>query len=753
MLQELFNQDDNESLNADVGEEQTSFFETKIDVTYFENHFVTIPEVESCSFDEFEDDMKDPVVENNKDDLPAICPATFLENSRSDRNVIACSFLGIDLDDLPVDTTILDVHNCMRSYRGFVYTTHSHLEPNKGARFRVIFALDKPIPGNLYSSLYCTISEWFTALGGAADSKCKNPSHLLYVPAVHEERRDRYQFLSAAGKPIVWSDYVDRNQLSGTVTNTTSKAPTFRKPFDTAATVFEGNRNDFLYRFACRLRRAGLSESEIIQRLLSVNQNQCLPPVENTEVMAVAKSACKYPTGTNPVNGAIDCPTLTQIFVAESIVDRHYGKLRFSPSTGKWLLFDETGWHTIDELEVHLIVTDELKRRKKDLLACQTPEVKIGDYLKHIEGKENMSFVKGTVDAIRSRENVAIQLEEIDSNIYHLGLPDGKFFDLKTNTLHTISHENVITRSIATTYDPSAKCPLWEKSILEWCCGDRSQVKFLQTWCGYSLSGKTDLQKFLFLYGGGKNGKSVFINTINHLLKDYAMAIQPETLMMRNTNGGASGDIARLNKVRLASAIELPDGQAFNENLLKQLTGGDVVVARHLYRSEFEFVPHLKLMICGNHKPTIRGFDDGVWRRVLLVPFVADIKVVDSSLTEKLKKELPGILNWCIQGWNNYQNGNMAVPKCVEDATSEYRREMDFIKIWSDECVEKTRGGIVKASSLSDSLRRWCEKNGYRTIGHNRLSPRLKQLFGNPVRRAGGMYYEGMRLRSFDYMD
>ena len=296
--------------------------------------------------------------------------------------------------------------------------------------------------------------------------------------------------------------------------------------------------------------------------------------------------------------------------------------------------------------------------------------------------------------------------------------------------------------------DPHALCPLWEQSILEWSCGDQTQVDFLQKWAGYCLSGLTTFQGFLFLFGDGRNGKSVFIKVLSTLLGDYTKAMNAASLMFQPARGEtASGDIARLRGARLVTAPEMPEGRVFDENLIKQMTGGDTITARHLYERDFEFTPTFKLLISGNHKPVVKGTDFGFWRRVHLVPFEANIASPDPHLTPKLLNELSGILNWCLKGWTMCNHGHFEVPVNIKRHSDDYRDEMDLIKAWLDDCLQASVGCLIKASNLYQSFRQWQLDNGHHPMTSSAFYRKVPSHLGKPIRRSDGNYYLGHEIK------
>lgn len=185
---------------------------------------------------------------------------------------------------------------------------------------------------------------------------------------------------------------------------------------------------------------------------------------------------------------------------------------------------------------------------------------------------------------------------------------------------------------------------------------------------GYCLTGRTDAQVLLFFYGVGANGKSTLLNTVELLLGvELARQTPPETLMAKKHGNSASNDVARLQGVRVVLSNEIEDGSLLAETTVKQLTGGDTIIARFLFKEFFEFKPEFKIIVAGNHKPVIRGTDYGIWRRIHMVAFPVVIPAAerDPALPMKLKEELAGILIWAIKGCLEWQKVGLLPPASV----------------------------------------------------------------------------------------
>lgn len=237
-----------------------------------------------------------------------------------------------------------------------------------------------------------------------------------------------------------------------------------------------------------------------------------------------------------------------------------------------------------------------------------------------------------------------------------------------------------------------------------------------------------------FLYGNGSNGKSTFVDTIATMMGEYASSCQPETVMLRDRNNTARSDLARLKGARLVVTSEPNDGCRLDEGIVKQMTGGteNKLTARFLYGKEFEFSPEFKIVMSTNYKPVIKGTDNGIWRRIRLIPFAAQFSGAqkDKLLPEKLLKEMRGILNWAIAGavgW--YRNG---LPPCplVDSAVQEYRSEMDRIQQFVDDCLCTENGFSLQAAKLYHVYRGWCSEQGDRyPIANVKFSAELKKRF------------------------
>lgn len=396
---------------------------------------------------------------------------------------------------------------------------------------------------------------------------------------------------------------------------------------------------------------------------------------------------------------------------AEVFKDKH----RYNPSRKDFMLYDGKRW--VDDTE-GLAARASAKDLSDSLIRYAVTVDKDGRYLKSVS----------TLCSLRNRNNMLqdsrdvyfFTNEDLDKEDYLLNLQNGTL-DLSENEPRFIKHspDMLLSKICNAEYQPTATCKEWEKFLLEIMQGDKAKIEYLQKIAGLSLTGNTEQETCFILYGSTtRNGKSTFCETLIHLLGDYALTMKPETLAVKQNldSRQASGDVARLAGCRFVNASEPPKRMLFDTALLKSLLGRDSITARHLHQREFSFIPKFKLVINTNYLPTIT--DDTVFSsgRINVVSFDRHFEPheQDKHLKDKLrsKKEMSGILNWCIEGLRLYRQQGLQPPEAVTKATDVYRTDSDKIGNFFNECMTKT-GKNSKAKDVYDIYAKWCEDNGY----------------------------------------
>lgn len=335
--------------------------------------------------------------------------------------------------------------------------------------------------------------------------------------------------------------------------------------------------------------------------------------------------------------------------------------------------------------------------------------------------------------------------EDFDKEIMELNTASG-YVDLTSSTLHPHAVEKMFSQQTNAEFSDHVDCPEWIRFLNQIFDNDQELIHYLQKAVGYSATGSTREQVMFILYGNGRNGKSLFIDVLAEVLGTYAKTMNVSTIMVKS-NSGVNSDIARLEGARMVISSEADEGKRLDEGLVKQLTGGDKIVARYLYGKEFEFEPRFKIWMATNHKPLIRGTDNGIWRRIILIPFNVQIPIekVDKDLKFKLQRELSGILNWIVEGALMWQREGLNFPAILSEAVQEYRDEMDIINMFLNDCCEIGDNFQAPAGELFEKYRSWAEYSGEYRMSKHKFSSELKRRF-EYKRKNSGRFYLGLKI-------
>ncbi len=330
------------------------------------------------------------------------------------------------------------------------------------------------------------------------------------------------------------------------------------------------------------------------------------------------------------------------------------------------------------------------------------------------------------------------------------------------------NRDDLISKLAKADYDPDAPRPVtWEKFLAR-VQPSAPMRAYLQRLAGYSMLGLNTEQMIAFHFGIGRNGKSTFIDTLAKIFADYAVTLSIDSFAGDDRRSGAevTPDLARLPGARLVAASEPESGVRFKESLIKRLTGGEPLAVRRLHRDFFEFFPQFTLLVSGNHKPVIIGNDDGIWRRIHLVPWNEQIPKdeVDKELPEKLLAEASGILKWVVDGAIDFLNSKgLHPPRDILDATQEYREEEDPIGSFIRNACDVTGDDHdnEKPADLFISYERYCLATGTvkvkDTTFYRRLPDASRRTWPAPggttmqqfhkVKTNGSPVYRGIRIR------
>jgi putative DNA primase/helicase len=422
----------------------------------------------------------------------------------------------------------------------------------------------------------------------------------------------------------------------------------------------------------------------------------------------------------------------TDVDNADRLIRRHGHKLRYCAQWKCWLTWDGQRW-TKDETGQIIEVVKETARQIQVTAGKINNLDKAKDWFRFAIKSQSRDRLNAMASLAQSDERVVVRSDDFDRDVELLNCLSG-VIDLRTGQVRPHKREQLITKLAPTHYDPKLKPVRWLEFLNVAMGGNERMIAYLQRCVGYTLTGRTDEAAIFIPYGSGNNGKSVFTWTLDQILGDCACSAEPETLMTKRRDGsGPSGDVARLKGARLVRAAESEMGQRLNESLLQRMTGGERVVARYAYGNDFEFTPEFKIWMPTNHKPTVRGTDKGIWRRLKLVPFEVDIPASLPSERRKsrdqvqaeLAAELPGILAWAVEGSRLWHQSGLQEPPEVTNATSEYQQEMDALANFIAECCIVRDGLRTRKQALYAAYRRWCDDNNGTPLNDRNFGVRL----------------------------
>lgn len=418
-------------------------------------------------------------------------------------------------------------------------------------------------------------------------------------------------------------------------------------------------------------------------------------------------------------------------------------------TTSKWHSWRGTHWVENDNdiytyaLELPAIIEKEAKLLE-------------GKYYKERIKWATESSMKGNIEAVigLAKKLLTVSEDKINNSPWLLNCLNGTV-DLRTGELLQHNPNDFITKICPINYNKNAKCENFINVIARVCLEEdretKAVVNFLQRWFGYCATGSVREQKMIVHWGSGSNGKSTIIDIIAHVLGDYS-SVAPPGLLMSSGNERHPTEIASLFSKRMVTAHETAEGGTLREDFVKQATGGDKMMARYMREDFFEFSPTHKLQLLTNHKPTIRGQDHAIWRRVLLVPYNAsfgDADIVamglakfvkDENIFDNMMKEKEGILAWIVEGAIKWFVDGLQPPDLVVNASKDYKHEQDrILQFIKEECVigAELNCQLYGKKTEESAFKRygdWCDDNGFKPLGRNKFGEALERIIPSAKR-------------------
>ncbi|MDO4651033.1 MAG: phage/plasmid primase, P4 family, partial [Eubacteriales bacterium] len=394
----------------------------------------------------------------------------------------------------------------------------------------------------------------------------------------------------------------------------------------------------------------------------------------------------------------------------------------------------------------------------KDLeKACATPKL-LGlfymwlgakNYLKFVQKRRDYKYIVSTMNA--AKPMLAIQVSSLDKDPFLINTPEATI-DMNKGMAGKRHHDpqDYITKITSCAPSEVGK-KIWEDALTTFFQGDRELIDYVQMTVGSAAVGKVFQEHMIIAYGGGANGKSTFWNTIYRVLGNYAGKISAEALTM-NCKRNVKPEMAELKGKRLIIASEMEEGMRLNTATVKQLCSTDEIQAEKKYKDPFSFVPSHTLVLYTNHLPKVGANDDGIWRRLVVIPFNAKItgKSDIKNYADYLFDNAGGyVMTWIIEGAKKAIDADFKIrePQIVQDAIEAYREENDWLGQFLDECCDIDPSYEVKSGELYQSYRARCNLNGEYVRSTTDFYSALEKAGYEKKRKNIGRMITGLQLK------
>lgn len=415
---------------------------------------------------------------------------------------------------------------------------------------------------------------------------------------------------------------------------------------------------------------------------------------------------------------------------AQRFLALHGEDVRYCADLGHWLVWDGRRW---------IIDRNETIVGSKSLTV---PRFILKEAAEEQDEERSKSLAKwalttGLVNRVNAITKIAqdmpdcwVQSDDLDRDLYKLNVTNG-VLNLRTGGLEKPHNkQEYITQIAGTSYSQNASAPRFEMFLETIFNGNEDLIRYVQKLAGYSLTGSTDEQIFPILYGSGANGKSTLLEIIREVMGEYCQVADATTFLQQTTDRIRT-DLARMRGARLVTSSEVSQDRKLDTALVKAITGGDKITARFLFKNDFEYIPGYKVWLATNYKPSISGDDEGMWRRLRLIPFEVKIpeEKQDKSLKQKIiSSELPGVLTWMVEGCVLWQKEGLIPPSEVLQATAHYKDDSDVVKIFIDDACIRDPQSKIAAKALYAAFQIWCKSSGVRYVPIGQFKDRMASL-------------------------
>ena len=672
--------------------------------------------------------------------------AEYQGNYRSNDNYIGSNCLSVECDndhsENPTDwKTPADIAEVFPGVMFAVHYSRNHMKVKNGKaarpKFHAFFAIDPVTDAEEYSSLKKLLNAIFPYF----DTKALDAARFYFGTA-----NPKVDIFDGS---LTLTEFLCSDDFDADLPTPNHGAP---------QTITEGSRNATMSRFAGRVIKK-YGDNDMAFQCFMEEAEKCTPPLEDSELMTIWKSAQKFFSKVEQQDGYIPPEQYNQgyslrptdysdIGQAKILAQTYEGELVYTDSTD-YMRFDGTHWSESKQLAVGaceefldrqleeaLVAIEKAKQAlldagvEKDILSTggKALEKAIDDrsekafaeycfalsYKAFVMKRRDMKYVTSALQA--AKPMLLHNIKEFDTQEFLLNTPVATYdLRLGISGAHEHTPTDLITRITAVA--PSTEnMDLWMESVNNFFCGDAELIEYVQQTVGLAAIGKVYQEALIIAYGEGCNGKSTFWNAISKVLGSYSGSISADALTV-GCKRNVKPEMAELKGKRLVIAAELEEGMRLNTSIVKQLCSTDEIAAEKKYKDPFKFEPTHSLVLYTNHLPRVGANDDGTWRRLIVIPFNAKIKRNSDikNYADYLAKNAGGaILTWIIEGAMKAIANNLKLtpPQVVVDAIEQYRNNNDWLSIFIEDCCEVDRTFTQKSGELYQEYRAYCSRNG-----------------------------------------
>lgn len=444
---------------------------------------------------------------------------------------------------------------------------------------------------------------------------------------------------------------------------------------------------------------------------------------------------------------------LTEFGNAERMLDRYGEGLMYVPETGRWHIWTGVYWRTAEPVEIAHLAKETIR----GLVSEADEHEDRAEFFQFCAMSQQARMVANMMTLASSDPRVVVPAAELDKNPNLLGVKNG-VVNLLTGQLMPSDQEHRITLMAGCEYNPAAKAPLFEKTLRDVFFGDESLAEYIMRTFGYALMGQPREDVMFIPFGNGSNGKSTIFNAVRLAFGGYGTSADANSFVSDSKGGNAGGpreDLLRLKGSRFVYVNEPDENGELREGMVKSMTGGDAITARGINaKSSLTFLPTWVIYMPTNHKPIIKGSDNGIWRRMGLLPFERNfdkdlVVPKDPKHKERVALELPGILALIVRASLRYQQDGLTMPPKVLAARDTYRAQMDLLAEWLDEHCEIDESAFATSKELWESWEMFARSRGLLTYirSSTALGRRLDSRF-EAVKGTGGVRLRrGLRIK------